>query len=233
MSRLFDSGLDFRVAATLDEVTAAWHLVYLRYRQLGLIDANPWELHATPYARHERSLVVVGSKNAEVVSTLTIIHDTDWSLPLECAYPREIEDLRCRGRRLLEVGLLADRREQIARYIDALMSLFRFPWFNAKYTGCDIICGVHPHHAEFYEKVFGFVRCGPTRTYSRVKDHPVVLLRLDIAASLKLTELPRATKVYVENPLDESAFEGHASLMDPAVSQTRLGAYLNSLGHEP
>jgi hypothetical protein len=144
-------------------------------------------------------------------------------------YRSEIDDLRAQGRKLLEVGLLADRREEIKRYINSLMCMFMYPWFFARYTASDIICGVHPHHAEFYEKAFGFVQCGPARTYPKVKDHPVTLLRLDIDASLATERLPRATKIYIENPLPESAFDHHFNLADPSVGESRIGAYLGGL----
>jgi len=111
------------------------------------------------------------------------------------------------------------------------------PWFFARYTGSDIICGVHPHHAEFYEKAFGFVQYGPARAYPKVKDHPVTLLRLDIEGSLVAERLPRATKIYIENPLPESAFEHHFNLADPRwpnrKSRLSSGAWLSGRGRAP
>lgn len=228
MVNLFESGLDYRIAGELADVLAAWHLVYQRYLLAGLIDPNEHELHAVPHAIQEKSLVAIGSLNGVVASTLTIMPDGRQGLPLEAVYPLEIDGLRRQGRKLLEVGLLADRREEIKRYINSLMCMFMYPWFFARYTGHDIVCGVHPHHAEFYEKAFGFVQLGPARTYPRVKDHPVTLLRLDIAASLGTERLPRATKAYLENPLPESAFERHCDLSDPLVAESPIGAYLRS-----
>jgi hypothetical protein len=228
MANLFESGLDYRIAGELADVLAAWHLVYQRYLLAGLIDPNEYELHAVPHAIQDTSLVAIGSLNGVVASTLTIMPDGRQGLPLEAVYPNEVAELRRQGRKFLEVGLLADRREEIKRYINSLMCMFMYPWFFARYTGHDILCGVHPHHAEFYEKAFGFVPWGPARTYPRVKDHPVTLLRLDIGASLKAERLPRATKAYLENPLPESAFEKHFDLSDPMVVSSPVGAYLRS-----
>ena len=229
MAKLFNSGLDYRVATTLDEVLAAWRLVYARYNRLGLIKDNPWKLYTVPQAIQHQSFVIIGSIRGDVASTLTIMHDGNSGLPVESAYEQEIASLRRHGRRLLEVGLLADRREQISRTIDALMSLFRFPWFNARYSGCDIVCGVHPHHADFYKKMFGFERAGSARIYARVRNHPVVLLRLDVESSFRQARLPRATKVYVDNPLHESEFGTRCDLMSLAVAESPLAGYLKSI----
>jgi|MudIll2142460700_1097286.scaffolds.fasta_scaffold25998_3 hypothetical protein len=229
MANVFSSGLDYRIADDLDDVVAAWHLVYQRYLLAGLIDPNEQELHATTHAIQEQSLVAIGSINGAIASTLTIMPDGPRSLPLDSVYRSEIDDLRAEGRKLLEVGLLADRREEIKRYINSLMCMFMYPWFFARYTGSDIICGVHPHHAEFYEKAFGFVQYGPARAYPKVKDHPVTLLRLDIEGSLVTERLPRATKIYIENPLPECAFDHHFNLADPSVAESRIGAYLRGL----
>jgi hypothetical protein len=229
MGNILQSGLDYRIASELDEVLASWHLVYRQYLSAGLINPNDQEIHTTPQAIQEQSLVAVGSIRGAVASTLTIMPDGDKGLPLETVYRAEIDTLRGQGRRLLEVGLLADRRDEIKRYINSLMCMFMYPWFFARYRGCDIVCGVHPRHVEFYEKAFGFVQSGPVRTYPRVKDHPVTLLRLDIEASLKAERMPRATKLYIENPLLESAFEHHFNLTDPTVSESRIGTYLRML----
>jgi hypothetical protein len=230
MGNIFDSGLEYRLATSLDDVLAAWHLVYQRYLLAGLIDPNDQEIHAVPHAIQNHGLVALGSVNGAVASTLTMIPDGDRGLPLDAVYPAELAELRARGRSLLEVGLLADRREEIKRYINSLMCMFMYPWFFARYKGFDIVCGVHPHHVEFYEKAFGFVQFGPARTYPRVKDHPVTLLRLDIEASLTAERLPRATKIYIENPLPESAFDHRFNLADPSVGESRIGAYLRGLG---
>ena len=229
MASIFNSGLDYGVATTLDQVLAAWHLVYTSYRRLGLIKKNEWELHAVPQVIQSKSFVITGTIRGEVASTLTIMHDGDGGLPIETVYEDEIASLRNAGSCLLEVGLLADRREEISRTIDSLMSLFRFPWFNARYSGCDIVCGVHPHHVNFYKKMFGFETIGPTRSYARVGHHAVVLLQLSIESSLRQKRLPRATKVYVENPLDETAFDSRCDLALPAIAKSPLPAYFSNI----
>lgn len=228
MASAFESGLEYRIATRLDDVLAAWQLVYQRYLVGGLIDPNDFEIHTVPHAIQAESLVVLGYINGTAAATLTIMPDGADGVPLEAVYPEEIASLRKARRRFLEVGLLADRREEIKRYINALMCMFMYPWFFARYKGFDIVCGVHPHHADFYAKAFGFVEFGPVRSYARVKDHPVTLLRLDIGASLNAERLPRATKAYIDSPLPEEAFAHHLNLAEPNVAASRIGAYLQS-----
>jgi len=47
--------------------------------------------------------------------------------------------------------------------------------------GADELCiAVHPRHAPFYEKGFGFIRFGAEKPYAAVKNAPAVGLRLDL-----------------------------------------------------
>src|SRR5690606_13342103 len=84
--------------------------------------------------------------------------------------------------RLYEVGMLADLEVAPRRSPEALFDLMRFAYHFGRYHGdTDMIIGVHPRHARFYQRLIGFDLIGPEREYGLVRGHPAVLLRLDLA----------------------------------------------------
>lgn len=221
-------GLEIGVAATLPEVMHAWELVYRAYVRIGLIDENEYQIHASPYAIHPETVVVVGHTEDGTACTLSIMHDDARGLPLDEVYRRELDQLRDQGRRLLEVGLLADRRENISRSLPAIMGMMRFVFYNTLFTHTDdIICGVHPKHAAFYKRYFAFEEAGEATTHPSVKDKPVVLLRLPLKEKLALDPLPRGLASYVQDPLPAETFDRHFDFAPAAMHGSRLAQYLD------
>lgn len=220
--------LSIGVATELAEVIEAWQLVYQAYRRIGIIDANDAEVHATALAISPQTTVIVGRTEIELASTLAIMHDSPRGLPLDKVYGPELARLRERGERLLEVGLLADRRATMTRAVAAIFGMMRFVFYNSRFTGSTILCGVHPHHAGFYMKSFGFDVAGAESTHPVVKDQPVVLLRLDLEEKLKLNPLPRGLATYVANPLPADTFDRRFPLTFQAIQGTPIERFLTA-----
>jgi len=201
------SGLEFGVAASIEEVLAAWQLVYETYHTAGLIDSNSHQIHCTDQAVNSDTAVFIGAIDSQIVSTATCIHDNGAGLPLDAEYKKELDAMRRDGRKLTEVGLLADRRSMLSRRIDSLLILMHYAYDYAFLDdGTDIIIGVHPRHARFYKRMFGFDICGSERSYATVKDHPVVLLQLKRTAQDTLDPLPRGLQYFIETPLPTNPF---------------------------
>ena len=158
------SGLEFYIAHTMEEVEEAWGLVYDAYRRDNLIDVNPHRVHTTSQAVGPNTAVILGCLGPLAVGTISAYTDGPEGLPLDSVYLTEISALRRGGRKLMEVGLFADRRERINRAADGLFALMRFSYFFGFPMECDdIIIGVHPRHAPFYMRLLGFERIGPVR----------------------------------------------------------------------
>ena len=118
-----------------------------------------------------------------------------------------LAELRRKGRRLLEVGMLADRRESAARGIGALFSMMRWAVHYALHTDLtDVVIGVHPRHAQFYERCYGFEVFAPPTSYPLVRNHLVVGLRLRLREGLAKDVLPRGLADARDNPIPASAF---------------------------
>ncbi len=201
------AGLQFHCAQSLDEVLEAWQLVYIAYRRKNLIHPNPHRLHTTRYAAGPQSAVITGRIGPLVVTTMTAILDSPAGLPLDRVYLQELDALRKAGRRMMEISLFADRRENLARSSAALLQLMRFVWHWGMHEGVtDFIIGVHPRHARFYSRAFGFEPCAPERTYPAVNDHPVIFLRGEPAAQLIRDPMPRGLEFFAQNPISPEEF---------------------------
>ena len=100
---------------------------------------------------------------------------------METMFEREIDAFRAEGRRVAEVSCLADRRQDPRRFLESFSQLTRLMAQFARYEGIhNLLISVHPRHARFYSRYFGF-RPISDRVAScpHVQDHPAVGLNLD------------------------------------------------------
>lgn len=203
------TGLVFQCAKSHDDVLAAWQLVYTAYRRKKLIHPNRHRLHTTRYAAGAHSAIFTGHIGPLVVSTMTGILDNSIGLPLDRVYQSELNELRSQGRKLMEISLFADRRENLARSSAALLQLMRWVWhWGILENVTDFVIGVHPRHARFYSRAFGFEPAGPERVYPAVNDHPVIFLRGEPAVQLHREPMPRGLEFFAQNQIDPAEFAG-------------------------
>ena len=221
------TGLNFSVARSLKEVLEAWHLVYDAYRTDDLIDANPYEIHTTPHAVGPNTAVILACLGPLAVGTLSVYADSAEGMPLDTVYRPEIEAIRQSGRRLMEVGLFADRRQHMNRAAEGLFELMRYAYYFGMHLGIDdAIIGVHPRHAPFYMRLLAFEKIGAVRTYPTVKDRSVVLLRLRLTERLDRNPLPKGLAYFRESPLTEEAFADRFRFDNAAVASSPLSRFL-------
>jgi len=223
-----ESGLHFAVAETLEDVTDAWHLLYHVYRRVNYIPENPYELHTTPHAIGEHNLVVTAKIQGLTVGTISAIGDGDLGLPLDAVYHKELETLRSQGRRMLEIGLFADRRQDIDRSFITILELMRYAFYFGYHQGTtDCICGIPPRRAKLYAKAFGFEIIGEPTSYASVQDNPVVLLRFSREYITQNFDKHKAMEHFVENPIPRDVFERRFRFLPPQLSGSLLEKYLN------
>lgn len=198
-----------RCAKTLRQVEAAWRLVYDVYLSQGIIDRNPHGIHATPPAVSPNSCTVYGESHGHVVSSLTMIRDSGRGLPLDKVMGDKLDALRSAGRRLVETGMLADRRVQPRRSFRTLFELMRWAFYFTLYEDADdIVVGVHPRHVGFYRRAFMVDVMSETRRYPDMRGKPVVLLRCRARDYLLNEDVPRRGMQFAAlNPLDSRMLE--------------------------
>ncbi|MEO6798909.1 MAG: hypothetical protein ABI178_03085 [Rhodanobacter sp.] len=214
-------------ATSLEQVESAWRLVYHRYTQMGLIDENPYGIHAAPSSVGEHACVIWGPEGPEVGYTMTMFRDNPRGLALDSVYARELDELRAAGRHLLEVGMLADRRQNAARGVGALFSMMRWAvHYGLHHDVTDIVIGVHPRHAQFYVRCYGFEQFAEPTTYPMVRDNPVVLLRLRLLEGLAMDLLPRGLADARDNPLAAGNFSDRFAFEPQQLRGSLIAGYL-------
>lgn len=225
-----ESGLHFAVAQTLEDVTDSWHLLYSVYRRVGYIPANPYELHTTPHAISPEALVVTAKIQGLTVGTICAIPDGPLGLPLDSVYHEQLQALRQPGHTLLEIGLFADRREDVDRSFITILELMRFTfYFGYHQATTDIVCGIPPRRARLYARAFGFEIIGEPTNYASVQGNPVVLLhssRAHLAANL---DKYKAMDYFTQHPLARDVFEPRFRFHPEQLAGSLLEKYLQYL----
>jgi hypothetical protein len=222
------TGLHYHVASSIEDALDAWRLVYLSYQRDDLIDPNAFGIHTVSQAVGPNTAIALARFGNLAVSTLSAYVDGPQGLPLDIVYHAEIEAIRRTGRHPMEVGLLADRREQVSRSVESLFELMRFAfYFAVEMSANDVVIGIHPRHAPFYMRLFAFEQIGGLKSYPTVKDRPVVLLKADIQRVLALNPLPKGLAYLVQHPLSGAAFKQRYLFNEPAVPLSVIGQFLS------
>jgi len=168
----------FRVARTRRELRAAYRLVYQIYLNSGFTKHADHGMRVTPYHALPGTDVFVAEQAGRVACTMTLIGDSELGLPAETLYADEVAGLRDSGRRIAEVGSLAQRGHDLS----CLLRLINLMAQRAKLRGVDdLLITVHPRHAKFYQRYLGFEMIGPLRSYQAVCGQPAVAMAVNLS----------------------------------------------------
>ncbi|HEY2893450.1 MAG TPA: long-chain N-acyl amino acid synthase [Pirellulales bacterium] len=175
--------LTYGLARTTRQRRGAFALVHQAYVRAGLGEPNSLGLRVTPHQILPTSQVFVGVINDMVVSTVSLIGDGQLGLPMEKMFNWEVQELRKSGERLAEVSCLADRRQDVRRFLTTFRELTRLMAQFARYEGIgSLLITVNPRHVKFYTHYLGFVPiCQRIADCPHVQNRPAVALRLEFA----------------------------------------------------
>ena len=139
-------------------------------------------IRTTCVLRHTILKTAPRSSKDEVVSTVTLVEDSELGLPMEAMYGDEIAARRRSGCALAEVTCFADRRKDTGRFVQVFLSLTRLLAQFAKRQGVDeLLASVHPRHAAFYVRYVGFEQFAGLSRCPYAKHSPSVGLSLSFA----------------------------------------------------
>src|SRR3954447_2073888 len=99
------------MVTTVKELQEAWGLLYRQYLKYSLIDENYYKLWAFPHYFTKLAGTWVGKENQVITSTISCVLDKEHLLPLDNYYHNELNQLRLKGARLTEIGLLSAKQE--------------------------------------------------------------------------------------------------------------------------
>lgn len=212
--------LDVRVATSIDKVLTAWQLVHDCHVAQGLIGPNAFGLHTNTHAASPGAAVLCGELQGELVSTLTVTRDGARGLALDVTYGRELDRIRRSGQRLSELGLLAHR--SAGNGLERLLAISLDYGLRDAYSG--VVMAVHPHHAGFYSRVFGFEVRGPERRLPWCKSR-VVLMHLDRSV-FEQSPAPRGLGLLRGKPVKAGFYAGAFGFLPRQLAGTPLARYL-------
>ncbi len=248
-------GLHFTVAQSVEQVIEAWRLVFDACHRAGLIAYNEHRLHFTRPAATGRSAIILGSIRGLAVSTLTAVADDadpprsdgdgntggdarGGGLALDHTFGPQLDVLRRQGRRLMEVGLFADRRRHLSRTTESLLQLMRYAFhFGLAQGVTDFVIAVCPRHRRFYERFLGLEAIGeplPRKGPSGAgRDgaacEPVLLMRGDINERLNRQPLHPALAWFMQHPIPAAAFAGRFGFEPEMIAHTPIAAVLAAM----
>lgn|GEM_PF-2266543 len=177
------AGYIFKVTETCEEVESALRVVYTCYRQFGLVDASPPGVRVTFHHILPDTRILIARKENDIHSTLTMVPDGPFGLPMEHEFEDSLRPLRDQGARLAEITSLATLAEY--RRLSLFMYLYRLLLLIGRSKGLtDFVLVVNPKHVRFYRDILLFEQIGPERSYGAVSGAPGVPFRMNIERTL-------------------------------------------------
>lgn len=177
----------------------AYHIAPVRTAEQHHVASNlvrrryAWRGYATEALGHRlddsNRLTLAAWQYDELVATLTLAGDAPDGLQSEPLYAGEIARLRRAGRVLCEVSRLAVDPDFSCP--ELLRSLFAaaFAYGQSRFAASDVVIGVNPRHAAYYQRRMGFRQIGARQHHPRV-DAPVVLLHQTLSELATTHALP-------------------------------------------
>ncbi len=165
----------------------AFALLYERYHGAGLIPESPSRLYLTPYQALPKSRICIArnKETGEIMSTATLVIDSELGLPSDFIYKEEIDILRREGRRLAEFTCLAAKNNYSPfHHHNGLFYVFRLLYRYAVSMGVtDIVISINRKHSFFYEKILLFRPLGAEKVYHKLQNAPAILEHLDLTTA--------------------------------------------------
>jgi hypothetical protein len=170
-----------KIASTFEEWEEALRLVTDNYQARGYEASSLGELRFTAHHALPDARLLVAKEGERVVATMSLFMDNVLlGLPMEAVYAEEIKSLRQQGKRICEVGALAESSLGLQDFVHVFIALIRLAWQHHLQHGGDTgVITVNPRHRAFYTKVLGFTPLGGCRPHPKVKNHPAEAYFLD------------------------------------------------------
>lgn len=171
--------IEYRVATTRWEREEAYRLLYRCYLRRGYIAPHPSGIRYSPRMAEPETITFIALSKGVVIATMSLFMDGQDGLPLDDVFKPEVDALRAQGRKVIEVGALAHRREDPHRGIEVFMTLARMcSVYALKSAATDSLITVNPRHADIYSRLMKYELFVPERPHPSVRNAPALCYRL-------------------------------------------------------
>lgn len=178
---------------TMEQVQS---LLYQEYRRMNLCKENKRKKFFSPYQYSSSGTTLVSKKKGKLIGTIAVLEDSVMKLPSDSLYTKELEQIRNKGKRLVEVSELALDHKKFKRSyslksfkkMNSLFSLFN-GMVNYVYQftdATDLVIMVNPKHASLYTFI-GFNLYAEPKFYEKVGKIAVPMI-LDIEKFLSTAD---------------------------------------------
>lgn len=210
------------ISKNLDQVNEAWGLVYQNYVNSGFIDSNSQEIFTFPHYVGPQSIVILGKNTGtDDRITLSVMLDIGQGLPLDGQFPLEIDRLRKRCSRLIEIGLFASSSFQPKQVLHRLQSI---PISYGIYHDCmDLVIGVNPKFVPYYNRFFGGELVSGAKQYENLHDAPVALIYLNLRKK-EVRDMPLVKKAIAD--VDSYKFNERYRFPEEDLRGSRIEGYV-------
>lgn len=207
--------IDYRIARTRQEAHEAYSLVYREYLERGYVKHTQAHMRYTLFNAIPQTTTFIGKLEDKLISTVTIIPDSNLGLPMDNLYNEELNIFRQKQSRICEIAMLATDSELFAEGISMMtnstkmlvvFNLFKllFDYASVK-LNMDYMCiTVNPKHKLTYDFLL-FTEIGGIKMYDSVNGAPAIAMCLDlknIKSECELKKRPVIAKIFLSEPTD-------------------------------
>lgn len=171
-----------KIANKLEEREEVFKLAYNCYLDKGFIKPNPKKWYIQNYDIDSETVsLMVKDINNKIAGSLTLVFSECSKLPAERIYYDELNELKKKGEKLVEVSRLVianeyrNSKEVLLLLINYLLI---YSYHIKEYTS--IIIEVNPRHKVYYKNLLQFTEIGNEKACPTVQNFPAILLHLPL-----------------------------------------------------
>jgi len=170
-----------RIAENLEELLAAYRLVYRRYAERGLVRREPGGiLYSSEFGEGDSRTLVAVNADGELNATATFVEGAADFSP-EAIIPWRMLAEPDLNRRLAGVTCLAAASSAKGPSPVAFFALARYLFQYAKYRGFEgLVISIHPRQLRFYGRICPIVPLGPAYRQAKLGNALAVACRIDL-----------------------------------------------------
>ena len=218
------SGIVVKVADTVPDLLASARLVHDMYVARGLIEPKPSGMRATPHLLLPSTATFIAQRGEEIIGTLSLVVDSQLGLPMEKAFPAEVQAVRAAGRKTAEVGALCVTDRFRSRGVSYLLNKLMWRCAREVYGIDDLLISVVPPADALYRAALLFRPLGAKRRHPSVKNGVVTIpMTLDLRTA---PEIYRST--FGEEPSGDNPYHRYCLLAEPQLQMPAPASLLQA-----